>query len=201
MNHPTQEEWVPYLYGEVQPQSRLRLKQHLQDCPECRARIQLWQRNLGRLDLWRLPPKAQPARISAPLLKWAAAAVLVLAMGIGIGRSMAPGVNLNRVRAALEPEIRQKLRQEFRELVRQELETASSQTLARAGDQARTLVADASVSLENKRVEENQAIYAALDTLFFSLKKDVDTVAVNTDQTLRRLAVAELAPDVNPPQP
>jgi len=39
---------------------------------------------------------------------------------------------------------------------------------------------------EKKRVQDNQAIYAALNKLYLSLKTDVDTVAVYTDAGLRQ---------------
>lgn len=44
------------------------------------------------------------------------------------------------------------------------------------------LIAD----FEKKRAQDNQAIYAALDKLYLSLKTDVDTVAVYTDAGLRK---------------
>jgi hypothetical protein len=188
MNHPTSEEWVPYLYGEVEKSTKRRLKQHLQTCAECRTQLLLWKRSLRRLDAWRMTSAERPTLAFAPLLKWAAAAMLLLAAGIGVGRSMSTNANLDRVRARVEPELRQQLRQEFALILRKELEKTASLTLATARDQARTLVADSASNLETKRLESNQAIYSALDRLFLSLKKDVDTVAVYTDASLRRLA-------------
>jgi hypothetical protein len=111
-------------------------------------------------------------------------------------------MNVERVRARLEPELRQQLRQEFAQMLRQELDKTASLTLAAAGDQARSLVADSVTHLETKRLEEDKAIYTALDQLFLSLKKDVDTVAVYTDVSLRRLAQSasgELASDTTQP--
>ena len=73
-------------------------------------------------------------------------------------------------------------------MLQQELAKSASLTLATARDQARSIVAGSAANLETRRLEENQAIYSALDRLFVSLKKDVDTVAVNTDESLRQLA-------------
>ena len=39
MNHPKREEWVPYLFGEATPQTRDKLTEHLQNCPDCAAEI------------------------------------------------------------------------------------------------------------------------------------------------------------------
>ena len=191
MNHPAHEEWVPYLYGEAEPKARRQLKNHLQTCPQCRSQLQQWQQNLRRLDAWRLP--AAPAAASQsfiPVLRWALAAVLLLAAGIGVGHSMGSNASVDRVRARLAPELRQQLRQEFALMLRQEMDKTATATLRAARDEARNLITDSASNLETRRLEENQAIYSALDRLFLSLKKDVDTVAVNTDVSLRRLALS-----------
>jgi len=66
-------------------------------------------------------------------------------------------------------------------LLRDERDRAASAALATLSEQTRDLLAD----FERKRAQDNQAISAALDKLYLSLKKDVDTVAVNTDASLR----------------
>jgi hypothetical protein len=67
------------------------------------------------------------------------------------------------VRAALEPE----LRKEMTQLVRDEVNRSSATTLAAANEQA----------------DRISAAYS--QALWFSLKKDVDTVAVHVDAGLR----------------
>ena len=188
MNHPTREEWVPYVCGELGAINRRRLKQHLKACPECRSEVRAWECSLRRLDSWRLPAAKPANQTLAPFLRWGVAVLVVLAAGIGIGHSMAAKNNLERARAALEPQIRQHLRQEFAAMLQQELAKSASLTLVTARDQARSIVAESAANLETRRLEENQAIYSALDRLFVSLKKDVDTVALNTDESLRQLA-------------
>jgi Ni,Fe-hydrogenase III component G len=95
-----------------------------------------------------------------PFLKWAAAALLVLGLGFGFGRLTARQADLQKVRARVEPEIRR----EFADLLRREIDKSSATTLAQAQRQA----------------EEVGAAYYTL------LKKDLDTVAINTDVSLRR---------------
>src|SRR6266699_3232950 len=89
MKHPKPDEWVPYLFGEVAPNARQLFSEHLQHCPECRAEIEAWQQSLKKLDAWKLPGPRPPAHTSAPLLKWAVAATIVLGIGFGLG-SLAP---------------------------------------------------------------------------------------------------------------
>lgn len=169
MNHPNREEWAPYIFGEAKPEARQRLARHLQECTDCRAEINIWQRSLNRLDAWELPDRPRPGAQLAPVLRWAAAAALILSLGFGIGRLTSAAANAEKVRAAIEPEIRQRLLADF----------------------------------EKKRTQDNQAIYAALDKLYVSLKRDVDTVAVYTDAGLRQTEqqLVELVDYTQPVQP
>ena len=128
-----------------------------------------------------------------PVFKWAAAAGIVLGLGIGIGRLTSAGTEFAKVRSAIEPESRQQLRQEFVQLLRDAMDKSASATLAASGEQTKELLSDFAVALNTKLSEDNQAIYAALDKMdsqrvadYVSLKKDLDTVAVNTDAGLLR---------------
>jgi|SRR5882724_10921200 len=194
MNHPTREEWVPYLFGETKPDARRQLNAHLKDCPDCRQEIDTWKMSLGLLDSWKLPPVPRPAPSFAPFLNWAAAAAVVLLAGFGIGRLTARA-DVQRVRAAIEQELRRELTQEFARLTREEMSKSASSTLAAAAQQTDQAMAVLTKAIEDTRTEDNRAIYAAMDKLesdsfaqFVSLKKDVDTVAVNTDAGLRNTA-------------
>lgn len=160
MNHPKREDLVQYVYGEIKPDLRRQLKEHLQGCAECREELQSWKRSLHQLDAWKLPRTNAPLEVLAPFLKWAAAAVIVLGLGFGFGRLTARQADLETVRARVEPEIRR----EFTEMLRREIEKSSATTLRQAQRQA----------------EEVGAAYYAL------LKKDLDTVAINTDVSLQQ---------------
>ena len=210
MNHPKHEEWVPYLFGEAKPEVRRQLKAHLRDCADCRHELESWQRSLGRLNAWKLPlaPKAAPT--FAPFLNWAAAAALILLLGFGVGRLTAAKADVAKVRAAIAPELRRELSQEFARYVHDELERSASATLAAAGQQTDQAVALLAKALQDARAEDNRAIYAALNKLesqsfeqFVSLKKDLDTVAVNADNGLKDTAegLVELAGYSRPADP
>ncbi len=160
MNHPKREDWVPYLYGEAKPGLRRQLKEHLEGCPECRDELQNWRRSLHQLDAWKLPHTYLRLDAFMPFMKWAAAALLVLGLGFGFGRLTARQTDLAKLRAQVEPEIRR----EFAALLRREIDKSAATTLAQAQRQA----------------EEVGATYYAL------LKKDLDTVAINTDVSLQQ---------------
>jgi hypothetical protein len=167
MNHPKREEWVPYLYGEARPDVRRHLHAHLQDCGECREEIQNWKRSLGQLDAWKVPSLRKTSELFAPFFRLAAAAVVVLSVGFTAGRLSATGATAEKVRAAVEPQLRRELRQELAQLAREEANRTASATLAAANEQS----------------DKIASAYA--QALWFSLKKDVDVLAVNVDAGLR----------------
>ena len=188
---------MPFIYGEASPELRQELKAHLQVCVSCREELARWQRSLRCLDTWKLPRYRKPEERFAPVLKWAAAAVLMLALGLGFGagRVSAAKSDVARVRAALEPQ----LRQELARMLQDELSRSSEATLAAARSETQKSLAAFDTSMETRRTADNEAIHTALARLQLqnvSLKKELDTVAVNTDaglehteQQLAQLAV------------
>lgn len=180
MNHPKPEEWVPYLYGEATIVARKELSGHLRNCAQCREEVERWRRNIKRLDTWKLPRvRRRHPELLAPFLKWAAAAAIMLAAGIWVGRATAPKIDMDKVRVALLPELRRDLRRETAPLVQQEVARAASLTLASSQRYSERL---------------SQQVYGVL-------KKDLDTVALNAAAGLRTTEeqLVQLA-DYNPPQ-
>src|SRR3989442_7447897 len=194
MNHPTREEWMSYLYDELTTEEHSSLAAHLAVCPDCKTRVTDWRSARKNLNAWQLRPRPARVALQRLLVRWAAAAALMIGIGFGVGRFATPATaNAGRIRAAIEPEIRQQLRQEFTQLLRDELDKAASATLAASGEQTKHWVEDYAQAFEAKRAEDRQAVDAALDNMesqrfadFVSLKRDVDTVAVRTDAALRR---------------
>lgn len=197
MNHPTSEEWMSYLYEEIEATDRAQLAGHLQGCTQCRARVAAWQGAQRNLDEWRLEPRGRAGRatvLARPWLKWAAAIVVFAGVGFSAGRfSMARPMDLQKLRAEMEPELRQQLRAELVQTMREELDKSAATTLAASREQTRGMLADYAQKIENARANDNAVISAALERLdtqqaddYVSLKKQLDTVAVNTDAGLQR---------------
>jgi hypothetical protein len=192
MNHPTREEWMSYLYDESAAPERAALAGHLRQCPECASKLNDWQISMQGLNGWRLPVKRSRRAPARPVLQWAAAAAIALLAGFGLGRLTAGSADAAKVRAAIEPQLRESLRQEFVRLLRTELDRAASATLAASGDQTREHLAILTRAVEAGRADDARRVRAALERLesqhatdFLLLKKDLDTVAVNTDAGLR----------------
>src|SRR3989442_1787170 len=90
MNHPTREEWMSYLYDELTAEDHSSLAAHLAVCPDCKTRVSDWRSARKNLDAWQLP--ARPGRVpfQRPLVRWAAAASLMIGIGFGVGRFATP---------------------------------------------------------------------------------------------------------------
>jgi hypothetical protein len=110
MNHPTQEDWMAFLYAEDPPERRTELHSHLQKCPECARRLNDWRHSMTLLDSW---PASAGRRITVnswPLLKWAAAAALMLGIGFAIGRGVPrPPLDLNAIKAELAGDLQPRI--------------------------------------------------------------------------------------------
>jgi Putative zinc-finger len=200
MNHPKREAWVPYLFGEAKPEARKELQQHLQSCPVCRAEIDSWKHSLDLLDAWQLPRAARPREAFSPVFRWAVAAAVVLVLGVGftLGRLTPFGGDQAKLREMIEPQIRQELRAEFVQMLHQELAKTAA-TLEATGEQTKNWLAQYARSVD-ARIETERAERLA-DCL--SLKKDVDTIAINADAGLRNTEqkLAQLADYRQPARP
>jgi anti-sigma factor RsiW len=176
MTHPKREEWVPYVFGEASPEERQRLAAHLNDCPECLAEIDAWQRSLGRLDAWELPARPAPRRALPAFLKWAAAAAILLGAGIGIGRLTAPApVDTAALRAQIESSTRQSLAGQVESLVDARVALQIETALAGASDADRRFA----LALFEQAQRDRAADYV-------SLRKDLETMATFTEDEILR---------------
>jgi len=124
MKHPSSEEWMDYLYGETPAARRTALKAHLADCVECRGQVDHWRGAMKALDEWRLPSGGRRRRggVLRTVGRWAVAAVLLMALGYGVGQVTALGrPDRERLRQELEAGLRVSLGDEIRAEVREEL--------------------------------------------------------------------------------
>jgi anti-sigma factor RsiW len=202
LDHPAAAEWMGFLYGELPPEQRRALGAHLARCDACAAQIKDWRVGLEALDQWQLPPPAPAASRPrwAPVLRWAAAALLIVGLGFVLGRQTSPPMKeLAALRTAVA-ELAQKIDagNDPAEDAEAAIATARSETLRLLAEYARLQ--------EAQRATDQQALKLGLQTLdarLASLRAELETVAVNTEdgfqqtrQNLTRLvSFSVAAPD------
>jgi hypothetical protein len=203
MNHPSRENWMAYLYGELAAGARADLEAHLRVCPECKSTVAAWRATQRELDGWMLPKRSLRNALFPPLLKWGMAAALVLGLGFGLGRVSSPG-DLGKIRAALVPELRQQLQQEFeadwqaalaanpagvtnefRRQLRGGVEQFAANHLEASSAETQRFLTDFVQSYNATRAEDHQALLALFQEADqrrraddASLRKALETVAV-----------------------
>lgn len=179
LKHPDSSERMSFLYDECAPERRRELEAHLAACPTCAGQVQTWRSSMNALDDWPLPAKRHVRRQRVPVLKWAAAAAVVLAVGIGIGRQTS---NARAEVAALRGSIA-----DLTAIVQREhtmnlsnslamAATANTETLRLLGDYARLQ--------QEQRAADQEVIKTALrsfDLRLGRVRSDLLTVAVNTE--------------------
>src|SRR5438874_1991478 len=88
MTHPTREEWVTYLYDEFDKETRANLTDHLNVCPDCKTTLGKWRGTMAELNEWKVRTRRRSSAVQTalPILRWAAAALIVLGFGFVLGR-------------------------------------------------------------------------------------------------------------------
>ena len=59
--HPTDEEWIRFLYRDAAPDEIERLERHRAQCATCREALTEWESTLERLDRWEAPARSRTA--------------------------------------------------------------------------------------------------------------------------------------------
>ena len=173
MNHPSHEELVDFLDGELAVSRQAEVARHIEGCGECSAIVASWRDVQIELPSWKLgerpavPFSNRRAGVRQTLGQVAAAAVL-LAVGFGLARMTAPSPDLAQMRADLASQLGSELRNELHADL---LHYAAAQSA------------------------EQQAIVQAVQDLdtrwladFGGLRRDIETVAVRTQEEFARLS-------------
>ena len=210
MEHPTYEQLLAHLEGASSIKSAKQVEEHLEHCPECAAEIAGWQRTIKKLETYEWPTAVEPgAGSSGTVLKWAAAAaVLMLTVGFGIGRLSQPSAA--RLKQAVAAEVRQQVRNElktdllaavagrdpvgvddFQQQLRREL--ISSLNAMQTSSLNPALLQDIIKPLQQKQ-DENQRMLLSLlyqvrqqhEADYLSLRHDLETAASVADDDLQQ---------------
>jgi hypothetical protein len=181
---------MSFLYGECAPERRRELGAHLATCPACATNVRTWRSSMNTLDEWPLPASRYARRQWVPVLKWAAAAAVVLAVGFAVGRQTS---NARNEVAALKESVNQ-----LSALVQSEHSFNLSNSVALAASantETLHLLNEYARLQQEQRASDQEVIKTALRTFDLRLgrvRSDLQTVAVNTEagfeQTHQNLA-------------
>jgi hypothetical protein len=198
MKHPNAEEWIAFLYGEVNSSQKAGLTAHLRSCDQCSAAVRAWRGSMNALDQWAVPD----VRHTAPnrsVVRWAAAAAIVLFLGFGLGRFASPSAaEMRSWRSSLEHDFDRKLdaaRSGLAEQMNAQHLVLQDKIIAAAAESAATetrqLLTDFVKSSAEKSDADRETIASALKQLdarwisyHDALRKELETVAVLTEDGL-----------------
>jgi hypothetical protein len=178
MNHPTHEELLEFLDEELSIERQIEVAGHVHACDECRGKMASWRGAQMALASWELPAQSQPVRraprLAMPRGRWrrAAAAAALVAAGFGLALLAAPRWDSARDSADLASEIRRQVQQELRTELAKFAANEQSQH-----DQLLTAM--------NGRLDQLEMQWL-VD--YAELRRDVETLAIGTQEGLRRLA-------------
>ncbi len=188
VKHPSAEEWMDFLYGELAPERRRELGVHLSQCAACAGQVKTWRTGMTALDEWTLPAMRRAPSQWQPVLKWAAAAAVVLCLGFALGRQTSPAA---KEVAALKSSVVQ-----LAETMERERLLNASNAVAAATESANSttdqLLSDYAELNEARRAEDRQTFAAALHTFdlrLARLRTELETVAVNTEDGFQQTQV------------
>jgi hypothetical protein len=126
MMHPTQEDWMDYLYEDVEPHRKAELAEHLQECQACRDEVEQWRSTMSELEKWEVAEgrkrRVHVGRAMLRAARWAAAAVILVGVGAGVSQFLsAKPVDVEQLREEVASSVRTELEPKLRENLRTEL--------------------------------------------------------------------------------
>jgi hypothetical protein len=158
----------------------LEIAQHVEGCAECRGRVTSWRNIRQALHRWELPQRslaltAQPRTSKTrEIARWAVAAMVMLAVGYGVGRNTgASTTDVKQLRAELAEQLRGELRQDLQT----EMMRFATDDLAQQRQEYQRALVQAAAQLEARRLAD-----------YTALRRDVETVAVQTQEGFDSLA-------------
>jgi hypothetical protein len=194
MKHPTAEELVSWVYGEASGRAKRELQAHVEECAECRAQVDVWRATSDALDELPAPVmRRQWTPVTLPV-QWAAAAALILALGIVLGRFAFP-TNETKSRAALQSDMQQQflaakeeIAQDFQQRYGQAIAQVAAAADAKIALNNQKLAEEFTIALQQARAEDRANYLTALrdlgakhDAEVAALKKGIETVVALAD--------------------
>jgi anti-sigma factor RsiW len=184
VTHPDPGEWMEFIYQETPPGRRGELQAHLAVCPECSRQVSGWRASQTSLDDWQITLTRPMARYRLPVLRWAAAALL-LVLGFVLGQRAASDAKQVAELKVAVARLADALSQERTA----NLTNAVNVATAAANTEAARLFSQYSLLQSEQRAADQQAFklaFQALDTKVQKVQAAVETVALNTEESFQQ---------------
>jgi anti-sigma factor RsiW len=199
VSHPNSHEWMDFLYRELPPKRQRELGAHLAQCSECAAQVKEWRVGMTVLDEWTLPAAQRASRQWQPVIKWAAAAAIVLFVGFTFGRQTS---SAEKEIAALKATVAQLAQNMENERILNARNAALEATEVTSQILSEHAQIEKSIQAEDR--EATALALRSIEARLSRLRSELETVALNTrtgfEQThegLTRLALAANAESQN----
>jgi hypothetical protein len=203
MNHPTNEEWMEFMYEELPAARQDELRQHARSCAECAKQVDAWRSTMACLDKYAIPARQRSAASFSSWGKWAIAAAILVLAGFITGRlSSNQSTEVESLKATVS-HLSARLDSEHALLTN----AVTEATIAATADTAR-LVAHYALHTETQQAQDQQTISVALKALDYRIDRlstGLATVAVNTqdsfEQTQEHILALASANTARPTEP
>lgn len=211
---------MEYLYDEMDSPGRTALETHLKACVPCREKQVELSGAMDSLDAWRVQV---PEKVSLkagvnrfqPVVKWAAAAALLVTTGFAAARFSQPQIDLTALKTQISAEVQSEVQKPLELKMDATIEAAAQQAVANAREQLEMEVAariqetalrarsDALLAMREQlgelqlhlatvREEDRKALNAALKKVenqwlaqLRTIREDLERVAVFSDESYR----------------
>ena len=208
--HPTPEEWMEYLYGEMDSPQRKSLETHLKACAPCRDKKIEFGGTMDSLDAWRVEVREKHSLASGrqrfqTVTKWAAAAALLVTTGFAAARFSHPPIDAaalqskitESVKAEIQAPIEERIEQEMRARLETEVAARMQEVALRTQSEAllaaRDQMEEVAAQLATLREEDRKRIMNALKafetqwvTELRKTRQDLERVALYSDHSFRQ---------------
>lgn len=176
MNHPDPDTLMAFLYDELDAGQHASIEAHVRDCDSCAQQMNQWRGVQQELKGWTLPERpriapAAPSKYAGAALRWAAAAAIFAGAGFAMAKLTEKPIDTQALHAEIVNDVREQVRQELTT----ELTSYSAKQISRQQDFQQSIIQVMG------RLEAQQMAQHA------SLRKDVETVALHTQEELDRL--------------
>jgi hypothetical protein len=200
--HPSEAEWMEYLYDEMGSAEKGALEAHVKECPPCQGKRDGLRGTQRSLDEWEvvIPAKHEFAAGWQPVAKWAAAAVLLVSTAFATGRMSRPALDVEALQAQIARPIEARVEaqmtaateralalaeEKLRAQLASRLKEVADKALAEAAANTKQQLEELAVTLAALREEDKSMLAAELEAYetqrmadYLKFREDLERVAL-----------------------